>query len=185
LAQAVQTVFPELYLYLGIDTFIVHVGSRRYWSDDGFQLVPIAGTDPLETEWRIGRDGQALISALHHAVGALAASGHNVIVDHLVVDDRWLGEWVTLWAGLPVLLVQVYCPLTVLDQRVAARADRPGPARGVPRWALLRGLVHPPYDLTVDTSQLTPTAAAEELHRFLARTAPTAFAALAAARGQP
>jgi len=184
LARAVQDVFPEPYLHLGLDTFVIHVAPRRYGTRgthaaEGFSLIPVAGADPSETEFRYGPVAQALTSAMHHAIGSLAESGHNVVVDYCLQDPAWMDEWVVLWSRVPVVLVQVYCPLDVLEERAALRTDRTGLAARVPRWLFLRGLLHCPYDLTVDTSQMSPDEGALAIQRYMHEgSQPAAFKSL-------
>jgi chloramphenicol 3-O phosphotransferase len=173
LAKAVQEAFAEPYFHLGIDTFVGHVGTQRHrtmgtHAAEGVSLIPIPGTDPPETEFRIGPAGEALISAMHHAIGAVARAGHGVVVDYHVMKPAWMDEWVAVWADLPVLLVHVSCPLAVVEERSATRGDRPALAKGAPRWFLLRGgLLHCPYDLTIDTSQVDPATGALQIKRYL------------------
>jgi chloramphenicol 3-O phosphotransferase len=189
LAKAVQDIFPDPYFLLGIDTFVINVFPARFRGRgeramEGISLIPAVGGDESETEWRFGPYGYAMMSVMHHAVAATAASGHNVVVDYCLQDAAWMDEWVALWAHLPVLLVHVYCPLDVLEERAAARSDRTGPARGVPRWQFLRGLVHCPYDLTVDTSQMDAVEGALHIQQCLhSGVQPTAFRTLIDAGG--
>lgn len=184
LATAVQDTFPEPCFLLGIDTFVLHVIPARYRgrgerANEGVSLIPVPGADGLETEWRFGPFGHAMMSTMHHAIAATAASGHNVVADYCLQDTAWRDEWIALWAHLPVVLVHVSCPLDVLEERAAARSDRTGPARGVPRWQMLRGLLHCPYDLTIDTSQMDPTEGALHIRRYLdSGSQPTAFGSL-------
>lgn len=188
LAKAVQEAFAEPYFHLGIDTFVAHVGTQRHrtmgtHAAEGVSLIPIAGADPPETEFHFGPAGEALISAMHHAIGAVARAGHGVVVDYILQNPAWMDEWVAVWADLPVLLVHVSCPLAVIEERIANRADRLGAARGGPRWYLLRGgLLHCPYDLTIDTSQVDPANGALQIKRYLdSGVSPTAFVSLVSA----
>ncbi len=190
LATAVQETFAEPYLLLGLDTFVIHVSPARYRTrgvnaEEGVSLIPVVGKQQPETEFRFGPFGHALISAMHYAIAAVAASGHNVVVDYCLQDTAWIDEWLALWARLPVVLVHVYCPLDVLEERAAARGDRIGAARGVPRWQFLRGLLHCPYDLTIDTSQTNPTEGALRIQHFLeAGSHAMAFRSLITARSR-
>ncbi len=184
LAKAVQDTFPQPYFLLGIDTFVINVFPARYRgrgdrAAEGIMLLPEVDGDASETEWRFGPVGHAMMSVMHRAIAATAASGNSVVVDYCLQHTAWMDEWVALWVDLPVLLVHVYCPLDVLEERAAARSDRIGPARGVPRWQFLRGRIHCPYDLTIDTSQVDPVEGAREIQRYLdSGSQPTAFQSL-------
>ncbi len=105
LATAVQETFAEPYLLLGLDTFVIHVSPARYRTrgvnaEEGVSLIPVVGKQQPETEFRFGPFGHALISAMHYAIAAVAASGHNVVVDYCLQDTAWIDEWLALWARL-------------------------------------------------------------------------------------
>ena len=172
LAKAVQDIFAEPYFHLGLDTYVLDVIPSRYRGSgentaDGVSLVPVTDADTIETEFRFGPFGHRMISAMHHAIAAMAASGHNVVVDYCLQNAAWMDEWVVLWTHFPVVLVHVYCPLDVLEERAAARSDRTGARRGVPRWQFLRGLIHCPYDITIDTSWMDPGEGARSIQRYV------------------
>ena len=106
--------------------------------------------------------GNRFISGMHAAAAALADSGLNVIVDHVILEPGWVAEMGRLWARFDVLFVGVRCPLDVVLEREQAREDRTiGQAEAqfdvVHRWTT--------YDVEVDTSILTP---GEAVSRILA-----------------
>jgi chloramphenicol 3-O phosphotransferase len=106
--------------------------------------------------------GERLVSGMHRTAAALAAEGLDVIVDHVLLERAWLEECRRLWAPFRPLYVGVRCPLEVVMERERTRKDRTiGQAAAqfavVHRWGA--------YDLEVDTSLLSPQAAAEEIAR--------------------
>lgn len=182
IARAMQDLCDEQVLHLGMDTFYVQVCPPKFL----FRMVPAGATvenpgaapghppervavlffepgdDPAAREAGtaivVPDFGHALISGMHQSVAAVAGLGHGVVVDHVLWEPGWLPECVALWRDFPVLFVGVRCPLPVLETRELARGDRS--AKGVVRWQY--GRVHEhggrplPYDLEVDTSELTP-----------------------------
>ena len=91
----------------------------------------------------------SVVSGFHKSVAALARSGNNIIVDHVLQEDEWLRECVENWAGLEVLFVGVKCPLEVAEQREKERSDR---NIGTARYQFERVHTHELYDVEVDTS---------------------------------
>ncbi|HSH78074.1 MAG TPA: AAA family ATPase [Herpetosiphonaceae bacterium] len=174
LARALQGLFDEPYLRAGVDHFVFMLPGRylnqphwnevyRYtWSAGG----SIATIEP-------GPVGHRLMSAMHQTATACARAGLNVIMDHVLLDRRWLQECVELWDGLAVLFVGVRCPLEVVEQRERDRKARTlGQARA--QWDQVHA--HGVYDIQVDTSQLDPDAAAQVIKRGLDDLpTPTAF----------
>ena len=112
-------------------------------------------------EWFWGPTGQeetfmhylpAIISGLHRCVAALAKSGNNIIVDHVLHKKGWLEECIENWDGLDVLFVGVKCPLETAEQREKERGDR---NVGTARDQYEHVHAHRLYDIDVDTSILT------------------------------
>jgi chloramphenicol 3-O phosphotransferase len=101
--------------------------------------------------------GDAMVRCAHAYWAACAAAGLDQVVDDVWLTREWAAGLRAALAGRPVLWVGVVCPLDVLEAREAARGDRvAGQARGQ------LDVVHQgsSYDVTVDTSLLTPGEAA-------------------------
>jgi chloramphenicol 3-O phosphotransferase len=94
----------------------------------------------------------AVLSGLHRTVAALAQSGNNVLVDHLLQDEGSLQECVEKWAGCDVLFVGIKCPLEIVEQREKERGDR---NIGTARFQFERIHSHDLYDIEIDTSLLS------------------------------
>lgn len=168
LVRALQAALPDPWLEIGIDRFVFALPKRYLdqplWSEV-FRYVPApargGGAFTIET----GPLGQRLVAGMHRTVAALASVGLDVIVDHVLLERAWLDECRERWAPFPLLVVGVRCPLEVVVAREASRRDRTiGQAAAqfavVHRWG--------GYDLEVDTSELTPEAAAERIVAKLA-----------------
>ena len=155
---------------VGVDLFGRAVVPRRF--RPGVGLRPGGERPDLE------RLLPAFYAALVASVAARSRAAQPVVVDVGIHDDhsRPLGIRRVVaagLAGLPVLLVGVRCPLEeVVRRRDADPAGYVGstPGGGIPdvvrRWD---AAVHTPgaYDLEVDTSALTPAAAADAIRRRL------------------
>ena len=165
LVRAVQASLSDLWLEMGIDRFAYalpgRVNGQPTWPLLFLYVRPEGRSDgPFTIETTAL--GNRFISGLHATVTALAESGLNVIVDHVVLEPGWVEEMSRLWAGFEVLRVGVRCPLDVVLERERGRKDRTiGQAEAqfgvVHRWMS--------YDIEVDTSVLTP---AEATSRILA-----------------
>jgi chloramphenicol 3-O phosphotransferase len=136
----------------------------------------------------------ALYAAFYDSVAAHSRHGLNVVADvghhdAYSVPLGTLADAARRLAGLPALLVGVRCPVEVITARRDAgqpgrlgRYLTSGPGGEIPgpvaRW---QREVHPPgiYDLEIDTSAVTPEAAAAMIGDRLAGPAPTAFRRLA------
>jgi chloramphenicol 3-O phosphotransferase len=156
IAAVIQETFDGPWMNLGVDVFSRHVTPPRY--RPGMGLRPGGGERP---------DIEALIPALYAA-----------FYDSVAAHAR---------RGLPALLVGVRCPIEEIMRRRDAsppgRYAASGPDGEIPdpvlRW---QHHVHQPgiYDLEIDTSALTPQAAAATIRTRLAGPPPTAFRQLAA-----
>jgi chloramphenicol 3-O phosphotransferase len=175
LARALQKQLDGPYLHAGIDQFIFmlpgaylnpplwrEVYAYHYRDDGSFTIQ----TGPL---------GHLLMTGMHRSAAALAESGFDVILDHVLLDARWLDECVRLFAPFEVWFVGVRCPLDVLEQRERDRKDRTlGQARAQ------FDVVHAgkSYDVEVDTSQADATACAAQIIGHFEATPARAFSAL-------
>lgn len=156
LVRALQATLPDLWLEMGIDRFAYalpgRVNGQITWPLLFPYVRPVGRADGPFTI-RTTALGNRFISGMHATAAALADSGLNVIVDHVILERHWLDEMTRLWAGFEVLFVGVRCPLEVVIERELGREDRTlGQAEAqfdvVHRWTS--------YDVEVDTSVLTP-----------------------------
>jgi chloramphenicol 3-O phosphotransferase len=182
IASALQNHDSEPWINLGVDAQIAMLPA---------QLRPGVGLRPGGERPDLEPSVVALYAALYDSIAAHSRNGLNVVVDVGHHDSYSrplgiLGDSARRLAGLPVLFVGVRCPIEVIMERRNADPQGghylggdtiPDPVR---RW---QDAVHQPgiYDLEVDTSQLSPEAAAEIiLAALVAPRSPTAFERLAA-----
>ena len=188
IAAVIQETFDGPWVNLGVDVFSRHVTPPRY--RPGMGLRPGGGERP-DIESLI----PALYAAFYDSVAAHSRHGLNVVADvghhdayaaplHLLRDAARRLD------GLPALLVGVRCPVDEIMRRRDADPEghyaTSGPGGEIPapvlRW---QRHVHDPgiYDLEVDTSAMSPEAAAAAIRAGLAGPPPTAFRQLAAYPG--
>jgi chloramphenicol 3-O phosphotransferase len=163
LAKALQAALPVPYLHIGIDTMVFALPKRYLypplWHEVFHYTWPQEGSlSGLVIE--AGPFGHQLVAGLHHTIAALAQTGNNVIVDHVLLEPDWVGQCAQILGTLPALFVGVYCPLAVVEQRERARQDR---TIGQARAQFDKVHAHGLYDVTVDTSQATPEACATHI----------------------
>jgi chloramphenicol 3-O phosphotransferase len=165
IVKALQDILEEPFLDAGIDRFIWML-PRRYLDRPLWDEVLGLATEA-------GPVGHRLVSGMHQCIAALSRAGNNVVADHVLVERQWLEECTRLFSDLPALFVGVRCPLEVLEQREAARANR---TLGQARAQFHRVHAHGIYDLEVDTSRASAEACALQIKRRLEEgSAPHAF----------
>ncbi len=166
LAKALQENLSEPYMYVSIDNFF------HMYSDRVLNPTNRKGVQVLE------QLVPAILSGLHRTVAALAQAGNNVLVDHLLQEERSLQECVERWAGCDVLFVGVKCPLEIVEQRERERGDR---NIGTARYQIERVHRHDLYDLEIDTSLLNvEECVARIIERLRVKPKESAFQKLAA-----
>jgi chloramphenicol 3-O phosphotransferase len=177
IAAAIQARVPGDWVNLGVDAQMRTMPPHLL---PGIGLRP--GGERPDLEPAIVR----LYAALYESIAAHGRQGFDVVADlgHHDWYSRPLGILVDSarrLAGLPAYLVGVRCPIDIIMERRRANPQGYVAGDGVPepvrRW---QDAVHVPglYDLEVDTSLLTPEAAADRIGQRLVEP-PTAFVRLA------
>ena len=120
-----------------------------------------------EERYIVGEEREALpklipkvVSGMHGCIAAMASSGNNVIVDHVLQHQQWLKECVDLLADFRVLFVGVRCSLEELERRERERGDV---QKGLARWQFDRVHAHGIYDFEVDSSICSPMQCALQI----------------------
>ncbi len=155
IAAELLKLLDEPYYYMPVDTFYGMRVDRE-----------IAPEDFQETVDRT-------CMGFHRAVAGMAASGNNVVVDHVISRPWRLLDCLDLFTPEDVLLVGLRCALPELERRERERGDRsPGLAAGQFEQVHAHGV----YDLECDTGVSTPLECARQIAAALPRRArPTAF----------
>lgn len=159
--HALQDIMDEPYLDAGIDKFI--------WMLPGRYLERPLWDNVLGLASTAGETGHRLVHSMHMAIDTLSRSGWNVVADHVLVEESWLAECVSMFADLPAYLVGIRCPLEVLVERERSRKNRT-----LGQAALQFPMVHRHgvYDLEVDTSLMSVEQCALAIKARVESTAP-------------
>ena len=170
IALALQDELDEPFHRIGVDAF-VQMLPRRSFDGSPFEPAPGGGVRPRAAIRELVRQPMAGVLA------AMAATS-DLIVDDVINGSDWLRTVVRALAPYTVLFAGVHCPMDELERRERARGDR---MIGVARGMLDAAHEHGVYDLTLDTSMMTPPECARAIkERLVNGPAPTAFAELRA-----
>jgi chloramphenicol 3-O phosphotransferase len=164
LAKSFQRIMDEPYLLIGIDTVVFALPGQYLNPPRWHDVFEYIWHDDGSLDIQAGPLGHQLVSGMHQAVAALARTGFNVVVDHVLLDPRWLDDCAEVFADFDLLMVGVRCPLAVLEQRERERKDR---TLGQARAQFNRVHTHAVYDLEIDTSLLTPAEGAQKIKQHL------------------
>lgn len=158
IATELLEVLPTPYYHLPVDVFNAARGKARTR-----ELAPGELDDTLRT----------MRTGYHHAVGAMARAGNDVVADYVLGEQWRLADCLHAWAGIDVVFVGVHCPLDELRRREAVRGDR---VVGQAEAQYTAVHAHGTYDLELDTSLLDARSCAEAVAATAADPpSPTAF----------
>tara|TARA_R110000803_G_scaffold29237_4_gene66937 strand:- start:558 stop:1115 length:558 start_codon:yes stop_codon:yes gene_type:complete len=159
LARALQAVTAEPFLHVPMDAFLEMMPPQYANHPEAFHFVPLDGSAPPEVAISMGPYGARVMQGMRSAMAAMARDGLNLIIDTVMLDDEWpLFE--SLLAEFDLHLVGIFADIDVVERRERQRGDRD---IGQARWQ--SGRVHKglTYDLTVDTSRVSPDEAATQI----------------------
>lgn len=181
LAEALQQRLDVPYQHISLDQFRDGLPMRYRGLNspegtpgaDGLNIVPVSMDEARVTEIRFGNHGEAVLKAMRRSIALFASAGLNVIVDDILFEPGFLDDYARVLDPQRSWLVAVTCDRDVVEAREAIRIGRfPGTATSHFDSVHAHGAN---YDLTVDTSDATPLAVADEIVSRLA-TPPRAFA---------
>jgi chloramphenicol 3-O phosphotransferase len=156
LAQRLQDLLPEIYLNFSVDAVLYS--------------VPPSDLQTMRQGWQITRAGYSLsrmIRGYHAAAAALVRAGNRVIIDNATTREGWREDMFQNLAGFSVFWIGVVCDLAVAQAREKARGDRAIGTAEREAPVVHRGFT---YDLEIDTTAISPDAAAKRVVRALAQT---------------
>ncbi|HKN00803.1 MAG TPA: hypothetical protein VJX23_09835 [Candidatus Binataceae bacterium] len=180
IGEALQDLFDEPYLLLGIDAFYRALPLRQkdhsrvdpqYYSvetmvEGGLEYFRLA-PGPILDRITFGR---------YRAIARLLELGLNVIADEVLWKREWLFDAARVFEPYRAFLAGVFVSDEEAERRHAARGRQGmgmGWYRGSSRYAHADAI----YDLTIDTTNDTSLACAEKIKTALANgLEPTAFA---------
>ena len=141
LAKALRKKLPLPYFYYSSDQLVEA------------DVLPNVDRSTSDTPWSWNIIRPHFFSGFHRSIAAFATENH-LLVEHVVEFKAWLDELVSLLCPFRVFYVGVLCPVEEIDRREAERGNR---WRGEGRGHILDGIhTWSDYDVTVDTSKLTP-----------------------------
>ncbi len=108
----------------------------------------------------------------HRCLPALAESGNNLIVEHIVETEDWMRRLIHLLSPFDVFFVGLHCPLPELERREVERGDRRiGEARTDYETTHKFGI----YDVEVDSTESLDSNVATVISAWNVRSRPSAF----------
>ncbi len=163
LAKALQSILPEDYLLLGVDTFM-HAMPRHFAG-----VFPEDGQDPqnqgFSFEWtkeevtglHLYKKGEKLINAMYAAVACLVKNQQKVMLDDMIFNDFVYHSCKKHLETHKACFVQVYTKQEVRRQRELARGDRLKGTYKINEDFLYQK-VH--FDIKIDNSYQSPEESA-------------------------
>ncbi|WP_137935707.1 AAA family ATPase [Chitinivorax sp. B] len=134
-------------------------------------MHPHQRADNAAFSWRMLRE--PFFSGFHHCLPALARTGNNLIVEHIIETRAWMDRLLQLLDRHDVFFVGVHCNLPELESREQQRGDRRiGEARADFEITHTFGQ----YDFEIDTSAASLTDNVQTIiAAWHARRQPSAF----------
>ena len=186
LAKVLQQKLEEPYLYVSLDQYRDSLpdkyrglnsppGTTGY---DGLNVVPIdsKGGEKISSI-QFGRYGKKVLHGMRLSSAGLVRDGLNIIIDDILLEASFLDDYLKTFCDLKLYFIGLFCPLEAVEKREASRIGRfPGTAQS----QLEVCHAHRVYDLSLDTSILSPEDCAEKIIGRLESGAPEAFKTLRA-----
>jgi chloramphenicol 3-O phosphotransferase len=164
LARCLQDRWPGPLLDAGLDRHLSML-PRRYLGAAWPEVYRYAhAADGTIASVTLGPVGRSLHRAMHRAVAAMARTGVDVVVDHVILDPWTAADLGRALDGVPTALVGVRLEEPELSRRERAREIR---TLGQAAAQLPVIHAHVSYDLEVNTGHLTADEAADAVLRWL------------------
>jgi chloramphenicol 3-O phosphotransferase len=125
---------PDLWIKLGIDNLFdkpmpdITAENILFWQSKN----PIRWIETTKDEHEnsiitlfTGQQGEKVAYGMNSALAAYAHEGCNVIVDYIAYKKEWVDDLRKKLTGIKTYWVKVSIPLTVLEEREAARGTSP------------------------------------------------------------
>lgn len=147
LAQALQNCAPVPAFHVSLDAFVTMARRRDMRSD-----AEISEAYRLHCE------------NLRSTLARLAETRFEIIFDTVLRQEVELEECLRALATRPLYQIHVWAPIEVLEQRERLRGDR---ADGMAREQASHPIFHRAYDLSIDSSALSPIQGAEAIRTLM------------------
>jgi chloramphenicol 3-O phosphotransferase len=164
---------PNLWIKVGIDNLFdapmpdITLENIAYWQKENpirwVETTKDASGNNVITLFT-GDQGEKVAYGMNSAIADYAKAGCNVIVDYIAYKKEWIDDLRTKLNGINVCWVKVNIPLSVIEEREAARGTSPqGHARShydSVHWDIT-------YNLEVDSSTESAVQIAQKIKAFL------------------
>lgn len=156
IAMKLQKHLDKPYMYLSLDGFLHQLPDAFLADQESFSsALPV------------------LLDGFDASNAAIARTGNNVIIDHVLQEPSWVAPCVRSFEDLNVVFVGVRCPLDVLEARERARGDR---RVGIARYQYDRVHFYDTYDVELDTAEKSVEQCVSTILEYLrSNKRPTAF----------
>lgn len=181
IAKVLQSRLKEPYLYVSLDQYRDSLpdkyrglnsppGTLGY---DGLNVVPTDSKDGKKiTSIQLGDYGKKVLHGMRASAAELVRNGLNIIIDDILLEPDFLEDYLEIFSDLKVYFIGLFCALEVVEKREASRVGRfPGTAES----QLEVCHAHEVYDLSVDTSVLSPDECATKIIDRIGSATPEAF----------
>lgn len=187
LALKLQQLLPTPYQHIALDQFRDGMPMKVRGLNSppgtpgasGLNIVPHDQAGEMVTAIEFGDYGEQVLAGMRRSIAQFQALGANVIVDDLLFKRAYLDDYVSVLTPATTWFIGVRCSLEVVNAREATRAGRfPGTATSHYDQVHAHG---EPYDLEIDTTNMNPRDAANEIITRL-QSPPRAFAEMKKSR---
>jgi len=164
-----KLMMPSLWIKVGIDNLFdgpmpdITLENMSYWQEQNSIRWVTTTTDEHSNAvitLHVGEQGDKVAYGMNSAIAAYAQAGCNIIVDYIAYKKEWLDDLKFKLKNSNVCWVKVSIPLTVLEQREAARATSP---KGHARSHVDRVYWDMTYDLVVDSAKDSAITIAQQI----------------------
>jgi chloramphenicol 3-O phosphotransferase len=167
ISNKLMQILDEDFIYLSVDNAIAGVNDM---------LMSMFGLDISREEIRTIENEEiienSVISLFHHYIMAFSMIGKNIIVDHVLIEPRWLEECIALLHNTQTFYVGVLCPLDEVERRERDRRDRPiGLAKA--QFEIVHK--HCKYDIEVNTYSNSAAECAKTIKEYIKSNQPRAL----------
>jgi chloramphenicol 3-O phosphotransferase len=150
LASALQKTFmPQPFMHVSIDKFL-HMLPLEFLSSDD--------------EGALGKAMGSAVRGYHECIAVLSKAGNNLIVDHVLENQKVFDHCKSVLEHVPLYFVGVHCSALELQRRERARGDRK-PGLAIEQLAAIH--VGKIYDVEVDTSIMSSEGCAEKIVTYV------------------
>ena len=159
IARELQAMAADSYLHVRMDSFIEMLPESMLDHENGLTFEELVVDGQPAVRIQVGPVADRTFRGMRRAIAALADAGNNLIVDDVAVADE-IADYRKLLSSHEVTVVGLQASLEILESRERHRGDR---HIGLARWQHER--IHPDidYDLTLDTSGISPSECARRI----------------------